>query len=184
VVGLVGASGAGKSTTAAAFAARGVPVFADDTLALDPSAGRVHVHSAYPLLRLWPHSVELLFGQTDALPPLTPNWDKRYLDLAARGDLFHAGALPLSALYFMGERSADPGAPRVRPLDPREALILLVANTSANHLLDAEMRRTEFLILDRVAREVPARLVTPHADPARLPELCGAILRDLAGDDV
>jgi hypothetical protein len=62
--------------------------------------------------------------------------------------------------------------------------MLLVANTSANHLLDAEMRRTEFLILDRVAREVPARLVTPHADPARLPELCGAILHDLAGEDV
>lgn len=180
VVGLVGASGAGKSTTAAAFAARGVPVVADDILALGRVGDRIHVHAAYPYLRLWPESVEILFGSRDALPPLTPNWDKRYLDLDGRGEIFQGGPLALSALYLLGERSSAADAPSIRPLPPREALLALVANTSSNQFLDAGMRRTEFLILDHLVRTVPASRIVPHGDPARLPELCDTILRDLA----
>lgn len=180
VVGLVGASGAGKSTTAAAFAARGVPVLADDILALSRVGGGIYVHAAYPYLRLWPESVEILFGSRDALPLLTPNWDKRYLDLAGRGELFRGGSLALSALYILGERSSAADAPSIRPIPPREALLTLVANTSSNQFLDAGMRRTEFLILDGLVRAVPVSRVVPHSDPARLPELCDAILHDLA----
>jgi hypothetical protein len=179
LVALVGASGAGKSTTAAAFAARGHAVFADDTVALSAGAEGIRADSAYAFLRLWPESVEMLYGHAEALPLLTPNWEKRYLDLAGSGG-FQARALPLGAVYFLGRRSAGAAVPEVRPLPPHEALLLLVANTSSNHLLDENMRRTEFELLSRMVSEVPTRFVTPPADARTLPELCAAILRDHA----
>src|SRR5271156_6758875 len=74
--------GAGKSTTAAAFARRGFAILSDDVSALWDCRPPFLLQPAYPQLRLWPSSVRLLFGADDALPPLTPNWDKRGLDLS------------------------------------------------------------------------------------------------------
>ena len=44
----------------------------------------------------------------------------------------------------------------------------------------SEMRAREFELLGRVATHVPFRSVTPHRDPARLADLCDAILADFA----
>ena len=46
-------------------------------------------------VRLWPESVEALFGAADRLPLLAPSWGKRYLDLAAPGGRFQDRPLPL-----------------------------------------------------------------------------------------
>jgi hypothetical protein len=35
-------------------------------------------------------------------------------------------------------------------------------------------------LLTRVLNNVPLRRVTPHADPARIPELCETILNDFS----
>ncbi len=48
----------------------------------------------------------------------------------------------------------------------------LVANTYATKLMDKQMRAREFELLTRVLNNVPLRRVTPHSDPARIPELC------------
>jgi hypothetical protein len=57
-------------------------------------------------------------------------------------------------------------------------LLSLIANTYATKLMDKQMRAREFELLTRVLNNVPLRRVTPHADPARIPELCDAILND------
>ena len=101
-IAIVGPAGAGKSTTAAAFAKLGYGVLAEDVITLAREGGELMVQPAYPCIRLWPASVAALFGAPDALPLLTPNWDKRYLDLA--GDdgryQFQSDASPLRAIYF------------------------------------------------------------------------------------
>jgi hypothetical protein len=177
-VALVGRAGAGKSTTAGAFAAAGVPVLSDDVTALDDRGGTLLVQPGNPRLRLWPASAQILFGAPDALPRLTPNWDKLYLDLEAGGFAFQQTPLALAAVYLLGPRSGDGRAPRVEPLSPQDALVGLVGNTYVNYLLDGAMRAREFALLGKLARGVPVRRVIPHEDPARLPALCRAILDD------
>src|SRR2546422_5412685 len=55
-IAFVGPQGAGKSTTAAAFAARGYAVLTDDNAALCELDDCVLIQPAYPQLNLWPNS--------------------------------------------------------------------------------------------------------------------------------
>ncbi len=176
---ILGPAGAGKSTTAAAYAQLGYKVLSDDIVALDERDGGFLVRPAYPRIRLWPASVEALFGAETALPLLTPTWEKRYLDLTQAGYGFQEHSLPLAAVYVLGERSDDLAAPFVEYITPRDGLMTLVANTYANYLLDRSMRAQEFAVLSRLLECVPLRKVVPHTDPSRLPQLCGTILEDV-----
>ena len=178
-IALVGPAGAGKSTTAAAFSQRGFSVLAEDVVTLDDRIDRFLVRPAYPCIRLWPASVKALYGSESHLPKLTPNWDKCYLDLTDRPEQFQQQPLPLAAIYLLHERRADCDAPFVAPLDRAEALMSLVANTYATKLMAKDMRAREFELLTRLLGRIPLKRVTPHVDPARIPELCEVILADL-----
>lgn len=171
-----GPAGAGKSTTAAAFAARGRPVLADDVVALLDRPDGLLVQPAYPHLRLWPDVLSAL--GTGDLPPLTPNWDKRFRDLAAAG-AFHDAPLPLGAVYVLGGREGD-DAPRLEPLAPAEAVLQLVGNAYMGWLPDAAARARDLAVFGRAAGAVPVVRAVPHADPRRVGDLCQAIEADFA----
>ena len=178
-VALVGPAGAGKSSAAAAFAQLGFPVLADDVVALSDQGHRFSVQPAYPRVRLWPASVTALFGSAEALPRITPNWDKCFLDLNAPGFQFQHEPLPLSAIYILGERRGDLGVPMVEILSSREGMMALVSDTHASLVLDRAKRAQEFEMLGRLVKNVPLRRVTACADFARIAELCAAIIGDL-----
>jgi hypothetical protein len=179
-IALLGPAGSGKSTTAAAFSALGYGILAEDVVTLDDRGDHFLVRPAYPCIRLWPASVKALYGSETHLPKLTPNWEKCYLDLTERAEQFQAEPLPLAAIYHLSERREDPAAPFIETLERSEGLISLVANTYASKLMDKQMRAREFELLTRALNNVPLRRVTPHADPARIPELCKAILKDFS----
>lgn len=178
VIALVGPAGTGKSTTAAAFADLGHRVISDDVLTLDDRGESILAQPAYPRLRLWPASVKLLYGSEDALPRLTPTWEKCYLDLNQNGHRFHQSPLPLGGIYVLSERSTDEAAPFVDGFAPNEAMLSLIANTYATNLMDKEMRAREFRLLNRVLSNVPMRRVVPHSGPAYLRRMCEVIVED------
>jgi hypothetical protein len=181
-IALLGPPGSGKSTTTAAFATQGYPVLADDMAPLQDQGDTFLVQPTYPRLRLWPDAVRLLYGSPEALPCLTPSWDKRYVDLTQNGYRFQQKPLPLAAIYFLGEPSADPAAPFIETVPVRTGLITLVTNAYTTHLLDKAMRAREFELLSRVVAGVPVRRVmTPHADGDYLSKLCKSILDDFQG---
>ena len=177
----VGPAGAGKSTVAATFARRGYAVMSDDVVALHDDGGAPSVQPGPSRIRLWPESVLALYGSAEALPRLTPTWDKRFLDAASDGHRFQERPLPLSAIYVLGERGSHPTAPRVEPLSPAAALIALVTNTQASHLADEGIRARDFRRLGRVATSVRVCRAIPHEDVARLPALCDAVVADVVG---
>ncbi|MGB2901775.1 MAG: hypothetical protein WBB89_21140 [Candidatus Acidiferrum sp.] len=181
-VAFVGQTGAGKSTTAAAFARQGYGVISDDIVALEEREGALHVMPAYPHLCLWPESVGMLYDSPDALPRLMPDWDKRQLTLGEEGTRFESRCLPLGAIYILSERRPDP-APSIEAIRPQNALLALVADTYANKILDREMRAREFAVLGRLVTTVPIRRVYPHQDARRLEDLCRAIRQDLSSLD-
>lgn len=181
-VAFVGSEGAGKSTTAAAFARQDYGVLSDDIVALVEREGIFHVMPAYPHLSLWPDSVKMLYGSSEALPRFNPEWDKRRLALGEGGTRFESRPLPLGAIYILGDYRVD-SAPYVEAVRPQAALVSLVASTYANKLLDRNLRAREFAVLGRLVSTVPIRRVYPHADPTRLHELCSVIREDLAALD-
>ena len=178
-VALVGPSGAGKSTTAAAFAGRGFAVLSDDVLALAEQRDRVIVHPGYPRLRLWPDAVHILDGAPAALPRLTPNWDKCYLNLQGNGCRFERQPLPLSAIYLLDERRDDQVAPFVDSLTASAGLLSLLVNARGDFHPDRQSHRREFEMLGRVARRVPVKRVVARTGPHSLRSLCDVILEDL-----
>lgn len=181
-IALLGVSGAGKSTTAAAFAQMGYRILSDDIVTLSDHENGFSVEPAYPRLRLWPESVSAIYGSSDALPLWTPTWNKRFLSLAEEGR-FQVEALPLGAIYILSERREDHRAPLIEPVSAKAALMDLVANTYATNLLDKNMRAREFETLTRLVGNVFLRRVIPHADATRLTRLCDLIQSDFQSLD-
>ncbi len=181
VVVLVGAAGAGKSTTAAAFARQGYPVLSDDVVPLIDRGDTFWVQSAYPRIRLWETSVMALYGDREALPrlvPTHPTWDKRYLDLNQAGYQFQSSPLPLAAIYYINDRDDNPAYPQIAPMTTQAQIITLVTNTYTNYLLDKQLRAQEFELLSRVVKYIPVRQLTPHTDIGRLVETIELVVED------
>jgi hypothetical protein len=176
-IAFVGPEGAGKSTTAAAFAESGLPVLSDDIVAILDQKNSFTVQPAYPRVRLWPQSVELLYGAPDALPLISPTWDKRYLDLNKNGCRFQEKPLPLACIYVLNERISDLSSPSFQALSARDGMMDLVANIYAVNLPGRIMRAREFEFIGRILDTIPLRQVTPCA-LSPVPELCDAIIED------
>ncbi|HTG95291.1 MAG TPA: hypothetical protein VL866_22020 [Pyrinomonadaceae bacterium] len=180
-VALVGPGGSGKSTTAAAFVELGFPILTDDVAAIRLENGSCSIEPAYPHVRLWPQAVNMLYGHHEALPRLVPvgTWDKCYLNLENRPELFCTRPLPLRAVYTLETRLQEDQAPSIRPLSQAEAMLSLLANGYANNLIDRSLRAEEFRVLSSIATSIPIKSIYPHCDEGRLPELCEVIIRDV-----
>lgn len=179
-IALFGLAGAGKSTTAAAFALRGYPVLSDDVAALTEQGDRFLVQPGYPRINLWPDSVRALLGSETTLPRITPTWDKRYLALDQNGCRFQPRPFPLGAIYILDERDDSLRMPVIEEVTGGEALMALVANTYVNYLLDSDMRAREFGVLSQVLAKVPVRRVQIPVDPTKAFGLCESIAADVA----
>jgi hypothetical protein len=175
-----GDAGYGKSTTAAALALRGAPVLCEDIVPLELTEGRYWAVPGYPRVCLWPDAVAKLVGDVDALPLISPTWEKRYLPLDGVRAQFAKEKKPLGVIYLFGQRASDPGAPRIEEVRPKDALLGLVQNTYMNWLIDRERRAEEFDELWKIVQQVPIRRVVAHTDGAKLAALCDCIFEDAA----
>jgi hypothetical protein len=176
-VALTGAAGAGKSTTAAALALRGLPVLCEDIAALEETDGGFAVEPGYPRVCLWPESVKMLMGHVDALPRIAPDWEKCYLQLDSAKGMLEARKQPLGAVYILAPRETE-NAPRLEEVGSRELLLELVQNTYMNWLLDRRQRAQEFELLSRLISRIPARRIVPNSDPSRIGALAELIVAD------
>jgi hypothetical protein len=176
---VLGPCGAGKSTTAAAFALSRYPVLSDDIVAVTEQDGQFMVQPAFLRVCLWPESVQALYGSAEALPRLTASWEKQGLELGEGACRFQPRPLPLAALYVLGERTSHDPSGTISPLPPREALLRLLGNTYGSHLPN-DRREQRFDQLVRLVNRMPARGVAPHPSPIHIRGLCAAILEDFA----
>ncbi|HEY1424872.1 MAG TPA: hypothetical protein VGF20_15575 [Candidatus Acidoferrum sp.] len=178
-IALLGAAGAGKSTTAAALALRGLPVLCEDVCALRETAGQFQVLPAYPRICLWPDSVEFLFSSRECLPIIVAGWGKRFLPLDGKRARFASVAMPMAAVFLFSDRSDADSAPAIEPISQRDALLQLVQNTYMNWYLDPRQRADEFDVLTRLVSSVECFRVVPSSDPARLNNLAELIERTI-----
>jgi hypothetical protein len=176
-IAFVGPAGAGKSTTAAAFARAGYRVISDDVVALQEECSRFVIPPGYPRVNLWEESVQAILGDGGALPLISPGWDKCFMPLDPQ-EQFEARSLPLGGIYVLQKRESGLAVPVVDRMTGSDAFIALLGNTYMNYLPDAEKRRREFELLGRVVASVPIRRVHTGADLSMLTNLCEAIAAD------
>ena len=176
-VALVGAPGAGKSTTTAAFALAGARVLSDDLAPLLEVDGAYRVLPAYPQVRLWEDSVRELLGAPDSLPLLTPNWEKRYLPIEPHQ--FVTETLPLHAIFLLDTREDSVRAPRLETPSGRESFIAVLGNLHTARVIPEAFQQATFALARGLVERVPIRRVIPHSDPARLPEMLAVITNEV-----
>ncbi|HEV2388543.1 MAG TPA: hypothetical protein VGS20_14955 [Candidatus Acidoferrales bacterium] len=177
-----GNAGAGKSSTAAAFAERGHPVLADDVSTLKMEAdGELMAIPSVPGICLWPDSAEMIYGGSAAerFPRLQPREEKKLVRLDSAPGKFQSEPAPLGALYLLARRSADPTAPRIEPLGDSEGLIQLLTNGYVSGALEPWWRAREFQMQGEIARRVPVQRLVPSNDPKLLGRLCDLIVSDV-----
>ncbi len=177
-VAFVGSAGSGKSTAAAAFATLGFPVLTEDIAVLVEYDGGYAIRPGYPHVALWPDSASALVGAPDALPPFTPGWDKRCLDLTAT-DGFVRGLLPLSAIYLLSNRPGS-GVPHIATPRRADAVMALLGNIYGNRLFHQELRVKELDTVRSLAAAVPVREALRSADLGALTTFCEVIVEDLS----
>lgn len=95
-----GVSGAGKSTQAAVFHKKGIPVLCDDVLVVDTNGAVPLVHPTFPRLKLWRDMMDGCAFPTEGLERTRAQLEKFHLPL----DGFLTDPVPLSTVYFLEER--------------------------------------------------------------------------------
>lgn len=172
-VAFLGASGVGKTTTAAGCLLAGHGVVSDDVAAVEFVNGAPVVRSGYPCLKLAEGFVERF--DLPVGPPLDPS--------TARDRHFHPleraqpdGQIPLARIY----RLEDGESVDIDRLEPAEAVTALSTNTyTAGLHSDASEAASTFERAGRLCQQVPvARLERPRRFDA-LSGLVRAVEADL-----
>ena len=176
----IGMSGQGKSTLASAFHVIGYPILCDDCLVLKDDPDSVLVEPAYPGLRLWDDSREVLFGNKRSTLPVSHYNDKRRIFTPESGSECRE-FLPLRRIYSLLRNEAGRSAtdPVIEPLSIRDAFVELISYAFRLDLTDQAMILRQMRVLERVANEVPVKRLRLPDDLGVLPAVRELILQDL-----
>ena len=148
VVAFFGGPGWGKSTTAAAFHARGHQVVADDEIVVEFTDAGAMVVPAFPQFKLWPDAATAVGANPDDLPRLHEDFEKRVRKVT---DGFNFTTLPFRRGYVLSMGRAL----RIEPLSQQHAMMELVRHSLGTRLLAAGGRDRHFLQCAEIARRVP-----------------------------
>jgi hypothetical protein len=181
---IVGTSGAGKSTTAAALVRRGFPFISDDVAVLESSGMSHAVHLGHAYLRIYDNSA-IAAGWPAGLPRLFHHPifdDKRYVDLA--DDTQDKERIPtaIRAIYVLERNVARREGSTIQPLGPRQALQHLLANVYCSRFLDDQGRQQCLRRGVALVNSVPMRLVDVQCDLAEIGSLADLIADDAMVD--
>lgn len=135
VVGFVGPAGAGKSSLSAALAAGGAALLTDDALIVEDGPDGPVVRSTYGSIRLWPDTVDALYGDVRSHPTVAHYTSKRRVEMGASH--VESDGQPLRLLCVLPDRDERRRTARVGvdPMPAREALMHL---TRCHFQLDIE----------------------------------------------
>ena len=170
-VGLVGNSGWGKSTLAAALVGRGWRLVTDDLLVVDTAAGTVT--PSHASMRLSDTSREAVGGRHTSHGRAHAMTDKVRVDLT---ESFSRKPAPLGAVLVLDPRFAD--ASEAVPISRREAAEECVVHTRGRRLLHGtDARRAHLAQCAALARGVPAFTLRRRFGLEHVGALCDAVER-------
>lgn len=173
---LLGGSGMGKSSLAAALVERGFALLADDVTGVVLDAdGRPLALPAFPCLRLWADALDMLHWRANAQAPVRHGEEKYWTRAPHRTC---STPLPVRAAFVLAAHSGPDIA--IEPVPRGSAFRLLWKNTHRKRVVDALGRRpAHFRIGTVLARHVPVVRVTRPVYPFLLEALADRIAAEL-----
>jgi hypothetical protein len=181
---LTGTKGTGKSTTAAAMAAQGATVMADDIGALDVAATPPRVFSAEARLRMMPDAVTSVVGEGAVITPMwsTPKSQplKTFVRTGPDERSEAPDSAPIAAVYVLEPRQSGATTTTIELVPPAAALPLLMAHRGADLMPDLATARTDFANLGRLVTSVPVNRVWRTSRIEDVPATCRLLLADAA----
>lgn len=173
---IAGLSGAGKSTLAAALVSAGHLLLADDCVVIEFGCGKAMAIPAYPGLRLWDRSFELVdLGDATIDGRVTQHGSKRRIGVTAPwdGDRRHE----LSTVFVLRSNRGE-GSPAVlEALGPAAAALTLLPHSFRLH--DMDERRTALDGVNRLGSSTEVRMLDNVHTPAGLSRSVQAITQTL-----
>ena len=178
-VAFLGQKGNGKSTVAAALHTRGHTLVADDIMALSDDGRSLIARPGFPLLKLWPASVEAIGEDPESLPLLRPESEKRAHRIS-RG--FAENPTPLRGVYVLDSSHEI----EIVPLKPREALMRVLPHwygaMFSGELLDTFGLGSHLHECARLVNSVPVYLLRAPTSLDTLPDVAQAVERHVLGE--
>lgn len=145
-----GPSHTGKSSLSAAFHRRGYSLITEDVCALDKRDDGVFVRPGYAGIRLYPETLDLLYG-ADAVTEAM-RIDQKYLH---RLDAIPTSPCPVRALYLLALRNPHLEQPRVTLVDKQSALLALTGQFYLHRFGPKEWLARDFPRLGELVQRLP-----------------------------
>jgi hypothetical protein len=180
---LVGPHGAGKSTIAAALAARGCALITDDVLHVRKTPAGWVAEPFASGLKLWPDAAALVLGPAVSLPRLTPTWDKRTLGVDRFGVTAAPAPVTVQSILFLEWSDSDRAEPALETIGAAETVVRLATHGSAAHLLDDEQRAREFHAFVELAKSVRVKRAVLSRSPGAFRACIDRVQRWASEDD-
>ncbi|WP_414623436.1 serine/threonine protein kinase [Calothrix sp. CCY 0018] len=182
-IAIIGAKGAGKSTTAGALAQRGQPILSEEIAAFSFVEEDFIVQPGYPRLRLWTPSINYLGLSLENLKRIFSVGDKRYVELTSEKSAsawrFQDKPLPLAAIYILHNRQSELATPYIESIPTELGLMHLMAHRYPKFLtVEQDYVAREFAFLSSLAARIPIKKVYRPDNFIKLPEVCDVILND------
>jgi hypothetical protein len=175
-IALLGDSGYGKSTLAAAFLKAGHELLTDDLLLLRQVKHGLEAFPGPPRIKLFPDTARRLLRTAADDVPMNSGTRKQVIPLGHR----KLAPIPLRAIYVL----APPHEMRLRrtvciePLAPREAFLALVANTFNRCIGHSGRLRRQISANALLMAAIPVKKLSYPRTFAGLPQVLEAILAD------
>lgn len=175
-IAIMGDSGYGKSTLAAALIRRGCPLLTDDVLVLEDLGNGMQAYPSLARLKLRPDSADAAFARRRSLQMNTFT-DKMILPLSASE---HAGnEVPLGAIFVIPS-SAGSAAIAIRRVRGHRSLLPIIQNSFDTSFLDRRRLEQQFAFACRLAKAVPISVLSFPRQLDMLPAVADALLKDVS----
>lgn len=175
----LGQSGWGKSTLAGLMQGHGHAVHSDDCVQVRRAAGRHEALPTYPSLRLYPDSLDALFPGRAGTSPVAAYTEKQRVALELPAGA--PQALPVDALYVLGDPADAGGDVRISPLGPAKTCQALIRHSFRLDLDDRDGSAAHFARCAELVKAVPAFQLDYPRDYSQSGALVDAIAQHLAG---
>ena len=172
---LLGDSGAGKSSLAAALVERGFPLIADDVTGIVAGAdGCATALPGFASLRLWADTLDQLRWRDRGESRLRQGMDKYWMPV----EQACTAPLPVRAAFVL--KANESNAVAIEPMPEREAFSLLWRNTHRWRAMGAIGKaKTRFRTVAAIAQRVPVAVATRPRHPFLLDALADGVAAQL-----
>lgn len=179
-IAVLGESGTGKSTLAAAFVAAGARMVTDDVLVTREEDGRVRAWPGPTRLKLFPN-VAARF-ERDRSAGVTMNALTRKMVLPLGPSQVCERPVLLAAIYDIAPPAGRPGGGdvRIEPMTGRDAALALVGATFNQRYVTRARLERQFASAIALSQAVPVRRLVYPRVLARLAEVRAAVSADIA----